>query len=67
MRTVKTKYALINAGRVENIIVADAAFAALIAPDYEAVVIANDTPAYIGGEYVGGAFVPQPVEEPAAP
>lgn len=64
---IEIKHALIVDGLVENIIVADAAFAALIAPGYDAVVVANDTPAYIGGEYKNGAFVPAPVEpEPAA-
>lgn len=55
-------YALINGGIVENIIVADAEFAALIAPQYDAVVLANDTPAHIGGQYVDGAFVPRPAD-----
>jgi len=64
---IETIYALIYAGVVENMIVADAAFAAAIAPNYDAVVIANGTPAYIGGAYVNGAFVPAPpVEEPPA-
>lgn len=59
---IETTYALIVAGRVENIIVADAEFAALIAPQYDAVVPANGTPAYIGGEYLNGAFVPRPAD-----
>lgn len=57
---IETEYALIGGGVVQNIIVADAEFAALIAPDYDAVVQADGTPAYIGGAYIGGAFVPQP-------
>lgn len=55
-------FALINGGIVENLIVADQAFADVIAPQYEAVVDATGTVAYIGGEYANGAFVPRPVE-----
>lgn len=67
MKTEQT-FALIVGGIVQNIIVADAAFAALIAADYDAVIEATGTPAYIGGEYRDGAFVPMPPPEvPVAP
>lgn len=59
MKIEKT-YALIVGGIVENIIVADAEFAALIAPQYDAVIEATGTVAYIGGKYADGAFVPRP-------
>jgi hypothetical protein len=55
------KFALIAGGVVENIIVADQAFADIIAADYEVVIDCTQEPnAYMGGEYAGGAFVPRP-------
>lgn len=62
-------FALISGGIVQNIIVADQAFADAIATDYDAVIdCTGNTDAYIGGEYVNGAFVPRPapVENAAA-
>ena len=63
--TNEKKYALIVGGIVQNIIVADQAFADLIAPNYDAVVPANGTPAYIGGQYQNGEFITAPAPEPA--
>lgn len=60
-KKTETNYALVSGGAVENIIVADAEFAGTLAPDYDAVVIANDTPAYIGGRHVDGVFEEKPV------
>lgn len=66
MKKTETIFALISGGIVQNIIVADQAFADLIAPDYEAVVECTGNPdTYIGGAYAGGAFVPRPVENAA--
>ncbi|HJV86917.1 MAG TPA: hypothetical protein VJ698_15735 [Noviherbaspirillum sp.] len=56
-------FALIAGGIVQNIIVADQAFADLIAPDYDVVIdCTGEANAYIGGEYANGAFVPRPPE-----
>lgn len=54
-------FALIAGGIVQNIIVADQAFADVIAADYDDVADCTGNPdAYIGGAYVNGAFVPRP-------
>jgi len=59
------EYALIKNSLVENIVVAEAEFAAQIAPEWDAVVM-MDTPetvgAKIGGSYVAGVFA-----DPAGP
>lgn len=55
------RIALIRGGIVANIIDAELSFAQTLG--YETVVEATDG-AYIGGEYTGGQFVPQPVPEP---
>lgn len=63
MKKTEQIFALVEGGVVQNIIVADQAFADLIAPDYDAVVdCTGNTDAYIGGEYRDGDFVPRPVE-----
>lgn len=63
MKKTEQTFALITGGIVQNIIVADQAFADVMAADYEAVVDCTGNPdAYIGGEYASGAFVPRPVE-----
>lgn len=64
MKIKTNNYALINGGIVENIMVADETFAQALrgTGDYEAVILSEGTSAYIGGEYINGAFVAQPVE-----
>jgi hypothetical protein len=56
-------YALVKNGLVENLIVADAEFAALIAADWDAVVQVQDgTHCALGFGYIDGAFVePAPI------
>lgn len=63
----ETKYAVINAdGIVENIIVADVGFAREYAKATgNKVILADNTPAWIGGEYADGQFIAKPVEVPA--
>lgn len=57
------EFALIVGGIVQNIIVADKAFANMIAGDYDAVIDCTGNPdAYIGGQYANGVFVPRPPE-----
>ncbi|KRB70497.1 hypothetical protein [Noviherbaspirillum sp. Root189] len=61
MKKTEQLFAIVSGGIVQNIIVADKSFADLIAPDYDAVAECTGNPdAYIGGEYVNGAFVPRP-------
>lgn len=63
MKKTEQLFALIAGGVVQNIIVADQAFADLIAGDYDAVIdCTGNQDAYIGGQYQGGAFVPRTVE-----
>lgn len=62
----ETKYAVIVGGIVENIIVADAEFAKVHAKETgAAVLLADDTPAWIGGGYADGKFIAKPAEVPA--
>lgn len=63
MKMTQTTFALIAGGIVQNIIVADQPFADLIAPGYDAVInCTGNRDAYIGGEYLAGAFVPRPAD-----
>lgn len=63
MKKTEQLFALIDGGIVQNIIVADQAFAGMIASDYDMVIDCTGNPdAYIGGEYKGGAFVPRPAD-----
>ncbi len=62
-------YALIKNNTVQNIIVADAAFAAMIAPDWQAVILLNQpdgtlTPCAMGWGWDGTTFInPTPVSD----
>ena len=62
MKKPEQTFALVVGGIVQNIIVADQSFADLIADQYDAVLPANGTPAYIGGEYRDGVFIAKPAE-----
>lgn len=57
-------YAVVDSGKVSNIIVADAEFAASIASQHEAVVDIASTRIMIGDSYAGGLFV-SPLESAA--
>lgn len=65
---METIYALVQANLVANVIVADAAFAVMIAPDWQAVILLNQpdgslTPCGIGWGWDGTNFIdPNPVE-----
>jgi hypothetical protein len=59
MKTTEIIFALISGGIVQNVIVADQAFADSIAANYDAVIDCTNEPnACIGGAYQDGAFVP---------
>ena len=58
---METTYALVQANIVQNVIVADAAFAAAIAPEWQAVILLNQpdgtlTPCGIGWGWDGTIF-----------
>lgn len=65
---METTYALVQANIVQNVIVADAAFAAMIAPDWQAVVLLNQpdgtlTTCGMGWGWDGTNFIdPTPVQ-----
>lgn len=69
MKKKETIYALINDGIVENLIVAEKAFADTLKSQYDKVIVATDTVAYMGGEYIAGEFIqkPEPVPVPDVP
>lgn len=56
-------YALIKSGVVQNVIEADASFAALIAPEWDEVVAVSIGDAGIGWSYSNGVFTEPPKPE----
>ena len=59
---METTYALVQANIVQNVIVADAAFAAMIAPDWQDVILLNQpdgtlTPCAMGWGWDGTNFI----------
>ncbi len=66
---MEIQYALINDNVVQNVIVADAEFAAAIAPDWQAVILLNQpdgtlTPCGIGWAWDGTNFIAPVGSEP---
>ena len=60
-----SEYALVKSGKVQNVIVADSEFAALIAADWDAVIVRTN-PCEIGFSYAQTIFVSQPQSQEIA-